>query len=261
MRKINVFVAIWVLIVLSAPNGYSQDRTADRQIIEAKKLIQQGTDQASENFLRQAENLLLHCDVKNEHAPLIEYYRGYIDYNRSVVIYRMDKEKASAYLDSAADYLEKAVERDGAFAEAHALLASCFGMKISFSPFKAVWLGPKSSSEKNKALSLSPQNPRVALLGAIGTYNTPSLFGGGKDKGLEELHAAAALFDKWKPSDPLQPDWGHEQVYAWIGMAHLDRNETALARKAFEKALEINPNYGWVKYVLMPKLETGTSSH
>ncbi|MGA9364178.1 MAG: hypothetical protein WBW16_07400 [Bacteroidota bacterium] len=44
---------------------------------------------------------------------------------------------------------------------------------------------------------------------------------------------------------------GNEQVYAWIGLAHLDRNATILARKAFEKALEINPDYGWVKHLLM----------
>jgi Tfp pilus assembly protein PilF len=62
------------------------------------------------------------------------------------------------------------------------------------------------------------------------------------------------LFDQWKTVDSLQPDWGKEQVYTWIGIAYLDRKETILARKAFEKALETNPDYGWVKYVLMKKV-------
>jgi tetratricopeptide (TPR) repeat protein len=104
------------------------------------------------------------------------------------------------------------------------------------------------------AKTLSPENPRVALLGAIGTYNAPAMFGGGKEEGFEALKKAAELFDRWKTSDSLQPDWGREQVYAWIGIAHLDRKETIFARKAFEKALEINPDYGWVKHVLLPKV-------
>jgi tetratricopeptide (TPR) repeat protein len=123
-----------------------------------------------------------------------------------------------------------------------------------------IWLGPKSGSEMSKAKELAKENPRVALLDAIGTYNTPALFGGGKEKGYEALKRAAELFDRWKTTDSLQPDWGREQVYAWIGIAHLDRKETILACKAFEKALEINPDYGWVKFVLMPKVTSEIGS-
>jgi tetratricopeptide (TPR) repeat protein len=106
----------------------------------------------------------------------------------------------------------------------------------------------------SKAKELAPENPRVALIDAISTYNTPSLFGGGKDKGLEKMKKAAELFERWKESDSLQPSWGKEEVHAWIGIAYLERKETILARKSFEKALEINPNYGWVKYGLLPKI-------
>lgn len=68
------------------------------------------------------------------------------------------------------------------------------------------------------------------------------------------MKKAAELFDRWKETNPLQPSWGKEVVYAWIGIAHLKRNETILAKRAFEKALEINPEYGWVKNVWLPKV-------
>ena len=105
-----------------------------------------------------------------------------------------------------------------------------------------------------KAKDLSPGNPRVALLEAIGTYNTPGLFGGGKEKGFEALRKAAELFDRWTMADSLQPDWGRAEVHAWIGVAYVDRHETILARKAFESALRIDPEYGWVKHVLLPRV-------
>jgi Tfp pilus assembly protein PilF len=56
------------------------------------------------------------------------------------------------------------------------------------------------------------------------------------------------------------PDWGKAEVHAWIGLAHLDRDETILARKAFERALQIDPDYGWVRYVLLPKVTSDTGS-
>ncbi|MGD1046178.1 MAG: hypothetical protein ABR936_12795 [Bacteroidota bacterium] len=254
MYKARLKCIIIVMILLVVSNGLGQSQSNAQAIIEAKSLIQQGSNTASEEKFKQAHNILAQFESQGDHQVLAAYYLGYIDYQMAVAVYRMDKEKAPAYLDSAVTHLENAIEKDDSFAEAHALLSSCYGMQIAFSPLSGIWRGPKSGSEMGKAKELSSENPRVALLGAIGTYNTPALFGGGKEKGFEALKEAVKLFDQWKTIDSLQPDWGREQVYTWIGIAHLDRKETILARKAFEKALEINPEYGWVKYVLIKKV-------
>jgi tetratricopeptide (TPR) repeat protein len=240
--------------------GFSQTQIEEQGISEAKKLMQQGMNHASKDDFEQAQNILSPFTSVGDHQTLAEYYLGYIDYQRGIVIYRTDKEMAKAYIDSAIEHLENAIRKDDNFAEAHALLSSCYGVKISFSFLKAIWLGPKSSSQMGKARGLAPENPRVALLGAIGTYSTPSLFGGGKEKGIEELKKADSLFEQWKVTDSLQPDWGKEQVHAWIGLAYLDKKDTVLARRAFEKALEINPDYGWVRRVLMPRVTSNTNS-
>lgn len=245
---------LWPLI------GFGQPGSVQQSLLTAKMYIQQGGNQASKENFEQAKNILVQFVSQGDYQALAEYYLGYIDYNLGVVVYRMDKEKAVAYLDSAVEYLERAIQKDKNFAEAHALLASCYGIQISFSPLSGIWRGPKSGSEMSTAKELAPENPRVALLGAIGTYNTPALFGGGKEKGFEELKNAAELFNRWKTSDSLQPDWGKEQVYAWIGLVYLERKEIILARKAFEKALEINPDYGWVKYVLMKQATSDADS-
>jgi hypothetical protein len=255
MYKARISFAVVVIILLAASNGVSQSRTDVQAIMEAKKLIQLGSNKASGELFERAHNVLTPFVFQGDHQSLIAYYLGYIDYQMAVAVYRMDKEKAPACLDSAVLHFEKTIAIDENNAEAHALLGSCWAMQISFSPVSGIWRGPKSGSELTKAKTLSPENPRVALLCAIGTYHTPAMFGGGKEKGLEALKNAAELFNRWKSSDSLQPDWGGEQVYAWIGTAHLDKNETILARKAFEKSLEINPDYGWVKYVLLPKVQ------
>jgi tetratricopeptide (TPR) repeat protein len=254
VHKTRLIIIIMSMFFLGAANGFCQPRTAAAEIMEAKSFIQQGSNTASREKFEQAHNILTRCTSQGDHQALAEYYLGYIDYQMAVAVYRMDKEKAPISLDSAIMHLEKALQINDSNAETHALLASCYGMQIAFSPMSGIWLGPKSGSEMGKAREFSKENPRVALLEAIGTYNTPAMFGGGKDKGYGAMKRSAELFDRWKTTDSLQPDWGKEQVYAWIGLANLDRKETILARKAFEKALEINPDYGWVKYVLMPKV-------
>jgi tetratricopeptide (TPR) repeat protein len=260
MQTTRSNIILGCIIFSSIHIGLCQERIAPKGIIEAKRLIQQGCNHASADEFDQAATILAPVASQGDHQALAEYFLGYIDYNLGVVVYRSEKEKAASFLDSAVMHLERAIQKDDNSAEAHALLSSCTGIQISFSPLSGIWRGPKAGSEMAKAKKLSPENPRVALLDAIGTYNTPALFGGGKEKGFEAMKKAADLFDRWKTADSLEPDWGKEQVYAWIGLAYLDRNETILARKAFEKSLEINPEYGWVKYVLMKKVTPDTSA-
>ena len=85
------------------------------------------------------------------------------------------------------------------------------------------------------------------------------MFGGSKEKGLQGFQRAAELFAQEDPVNPIHPVWGHSRTYAWLGIAYQDRGELELARAAFEKALEINPGFGWVKYVLLPELEKANS--
>jgi tetratricopeptide (TPR) repeat protein len=242
------------LLFLAAGAAWGQTGETRRLISEAKQHLRNGDNTSRAEFFDEAKTLLAQCVSESSCGSLAEYYLGYADYRLGVVVYRMDKEKSIMYLDSAVEHLENAVDKQRDFADAHALLSSCYGLKISFAPLKGIVLGPKSGTHMKRAKELSPENPRVALLEAISTYNTPTLWGGGKEKGLEAMKRAAELFERWNAPDSLLPDWGQAEVHAWIGLAHLDRKETILARKAFENALQINPDYGWVKHGLLPKV-------
>ena len=85
------------------------------------------------------------------------------------------------------------------------------------------------------------------------------MFGGSREKGLQGFQRAAELFAQEEPTDPIQPAWGHREAYAWLGIAYQNRGELESARAAFEKALEIDPDFGWVKYWLLPGLEKASS--
>ena len=85
------------------------------------------------------------------------------------------------------------------------------------------------------------------------------MFGGSKEKGLQGFQRAAELFAQEEPTDPIHPVWGHSRTYAWLGIAYQNQGELESARAAFEKALEIDPDFGWVKNWLLPELEKANS--
>ena len=106
-----------------------------------------------------------------------------------------------------------------------------------------------------KAMKSEPENPRVYLLAGINAKFTPKMFGGGESKARQFLKKATELFPKYKSPSPLYPDWGYREVYAWLGIIAVDTDTLKLAKIYFEKALEIDPDFSWVKFQLLPALE------
>lgn len=249
---------LWAMVIsvslFLAGGIQAQSSDAVQALMQAKRQLAQAVTQWDAPRILEARALFERLTTDKDLAPLAHYYVGYADYRLSIYWSQQHRSKAVEYLEDAISHLEEAMKLDASFAEAAALLSSCYGQKIGYEPRLAMALGPKSAQMMAAAKNLQPGNPRVVLLEAISTYFTPANFGGSKEKALAGFRKAAELFASWQPADSLQPDWGREEVYAWIGLAHLDRDEPILAKRAFEKALAINPEYAWVKENLMPRV-------
>jgi tetratricopeptide (TPR) repeat protein len=251
MKTVIKCVAV-LTIVTAASVGQSQTE-AEQALLDGKRLVAQGVTKWNGDLMLEARAVFERLAEVNDLAALSHYYVGYADYRLSL-FKQQNRDAALKYLDDGIQHLEQAVKLDEKFADAFALLSSCYGQKIGYDPGLAMQLGPKSGQAMAAAKRLEPENPRVVLLEAISLYFTPPAFGGSKEKALAGFKRAAALFEKWQPSSPLQPGWGKEEAYAWIGLAHLERDEPISAKRAFEKALSINPDYAWVKNELLPKV-------
>ena len=184
------------------------------------------------------------------------YLIGYVGWRLSHLI-RGDKAKEEMrekILDEAAEALEQNVEAKPDDAESRALLASVMGMQIEGSMFRAMSLGPKSSSHLERAEAVAPENPRVALLQGIKAMYTPSMFGGGVDKAQAKFDRAHELFEKQAADGPW-PNWGLVDTYAWRGRLAAKRGDKAGARALYERALELKPNANWIRYELLPAVK------
>jgi len=183
---------------------------------------------------------------------LVNHYLGYALYRLGMQALEDDNDLAIEALEESEVYLQRSM-RIHPIAESHALLAAVLGMRI-IDDATAMTLGMRSGAEMGKARKLDPANPRVRLLEGISAFHAPEMWGGGHDAALAHFLAAVELFAEDEPAPPL-PGWGLAETYAWLGRTHAALGNMEEARGADGRALELEPEYAWVRDVLLPGLE------
>jgi tetratricopeptide (TPR) repeat protein len=106
-----------------------------------------------------------------------------------------EKDAARKYIDKADGLLEKLLEKNPKNARLHALSGAFYGFKISLAAYKAPFLGPKSLSHIEKAISLDPNEPTGYIEKGNSLMYRPAAFGGDKEEGLALFRKALALMD------------------------------------------------------------------
>ena len=247
------------LVFISAIAYPTLAQSGESLIVSGKQMLQAGENAGDLDSMYAARATFERALADTGLAAWGHYYIALADYRIAGLLGEESKDQASEHLKTAVEHLKKATEIDPQAAESYALLSSAYGLQIGLSPMKSMILGPRVGRASQKAKQLAPDNPRVVLSAAISDFNTPKMFGGSKEKGLQGFQRAAELFAQEEPTDPIQPVWGHREAYAWLGIAYQNQGELESARAAFEKALEIDPDFGWVKYALLPGLEKANS--
>ena len=262
------FLSIFVVVLSTALFGVGAPAPAhshapvstdsvsvDSLLLEGKRLLQAGMNTGSKDSLRQARALFLQATGGAKHRALAHYYVGLADYRLNNQFSDDAEEQREQILGHATEHLKQATNIDEEMADVWALLAGVYGQRMGLNPMKGMLLGSDASSALERAKKLEPDNPRVWIIDGTQDFFTPSMFGGDKEQALKSFKKAAQLAQQESIDDPLQPSWGHAEAYAWIGVAHMEAERTDEARAAFHNALDVNPDYGWVKSVLLPELK------
>ena len=142
------------------------------------------------------------------------YYSAFTLTNASFVTEKgEDKDKL---LDRAQTLLEDAIQKKAPQDETLVLQALIHQARIGVSPMAR---GMKYSGMAEeclaKAEALNPNNPRAPYLRGQNIYNTPKMFGGGKENALPLFKQAEERFAKAQPS-PLYPSWGRGENLSLI---------------------------------------------
>jgi hypothetical protein len=113
-------------------------------------------------------------------------------------------QKINAYLAKA-----EAIEKN---AETYAVENMAATQQMLVDP-QSRWMtnGKDASDALQKGLAADPNNPRLYYLQGMSLFNTPTQYGGGKDKAKPLFEKSVALFKSAQPK-PLFPSWGQKQA-------------------------------------------------
>jgi tetratricopeptide (TPR) repeat protein len=226
--------------------------TTDSLLRQTKAQIREATNKGSMESLKKARAWAKRA-TGGEREALAHYYAALADYRMVNQLPEDNEDRREQVVEDAISHLKRATEIDSTMADAWALLSGCYGQMMGMNPMQGMSLGPKSSEAMETAKEHGPDNPRVWIIDGTSDFYTPSMFGGDKEQALKKFKKAARLAEEESTDDPLMPSWGHAEAHAWIGLAHMNAERYDQARTAFKTALNINPDYGWVKHVLLPK--------
>ncbi|MGA3189595.1 MAG: tetratricopeptide repeat protein [Bryobacteraceae bacterium] len=159
-------------------------------------------------------------------------------YVAEVAIETRDKNAAHSAAEAGIEAAKKAVSLKGDSAEYHRLLGTLCGQAISANVLQGMKYGRCAQDEVNKAVQLDPKAAVNYLARGVGNYYLPQGLGGGIDLAVKDFQKAAEL-------DPQSAE-----AQLWLGLALRKQNKNAEARKAFQKAIELNPARVWAKQQL-----------
>jgi tetratricopeptide (TPR) repeat protein len=255
INKTLLLLAVSALAIPSASFAQSPLLTgAGKWADSAAREIDAATDAGDLTRLRSAGILLDRALVAFPNDALLLHYKGYELHREASLQEGLGhRTEVEPLLDQARTVLEQSLAVKP-MPETHALLSSVLGRSIAFHPIKAMFLGPQSGSQMTSAIALGPNNPRVWLLRGIGAMFTPAQFGGGLPEAEKHLKKAAELFEADHPVAPA-PSWGRAETYAWLGQIYQKQNKSADAVTAYNKALELDPQFNWVRNVLLPSVK------
>ncbi len=77
--------------------------------------------------------------------------------------------------------------------------------------------GVTASTTLQKGMQLNPNNPRLYYLQGMSLFNTPTQYGGGKDKAKPVFEKAVSLYNAEQPAG-FNPRWGKQQAIAQLAL-------------------------------------------
>ena len=248
--RFTAMVASALLLTLN-PNLAAQDMDSGALAQRLRDGVAEAVITGNEDGLNAMVTLARRATTAFPEDALLNHYLGYALYRLATHRLDTDPDGALAVFAEAESVLLRSIDIEP-IPESHALMSAVLGPQI-VSDETAMNLSMRATAEVRRAVSMDPRNPRVRMLEGIQALHTPSMFGGGADIALESFLAATALFEEDAPEPPL-PAWGRAEVYAWLGQAYTELDRLEDARAAYERALEIEPSYAWVRNTLLPAL-------
>ena len=154
-------------------------------------------------------------------------------------------------LEEAESLMKARIEADPDDAGAHLVLSQVYQQRIT-GMMSGMRFGRRAGETLDRALALAPEDPRARYLKGVNQLMAPGPFGN-REEARRNLEAAVARFAEGAPDGVFL--WGEPEAHAFLGLSYAREDEPAKAREHYERALELEPGFDWVRHRLLPDLE------
>ena len=257
-RPFVLFIALLSILIKA---GYSQNADMNSKLINGKALTHKAVVLYNKNLLSEADSVyreILKSDTSNVSAL---YGLTFAEYR----FLEMSLQKANEGLfdehyQTALDNANKLILTNKCPSEGKSVLAGIYLMKVAKNPMTAVTLFSEMNELLDDAESADSLNPITYIVRGEMQYNTPKIFGGSVENASKNFSKAAQICEQNPDSRYVDMEWEHIEALAWLGQSLMKLENYDAAKFAYQKALSIQPDFGWVKYVLLPEVEKKTQN-
>jgi tetratricopeptide (TPR) repeat protein len=230
--------------------------TAAAQPIDSlRTAVQSAVAQGAWTRLEAAIDALRAAALEAPDNLVVQYDLGHALHRRASAYLREKRhEEARPLLEEADRALTRAITLGGG-GGAMALRAMVTHQRAAVGgTVEAMRLEPRVFRQLDTALTLAPQDPRVALLNGMARLHAPRAFDGGPATAEREFRRALLLFEA-DTANGFAPRWGRTEAWIWLGIALEEQDRRDEARNAYESALAVAPGHAWVTTTLLPHLD------
>ncbi len=252
----NLIQSLALVFALTSSTALmAQTQPVNDQLKEGKLLTRQAYNHYDKNLLVKAHDIFQHiCKADSSNYEAL--------YNVTLNEYKLlemgarpgNEELFEQYYEGALENAKILSGKKEFAAEGKTLSAAVYMMKIASSPMSAVTLSSKIHSLLDEAEKIKPEFPRIYLVRGMMKYNTPGIFGGSYEDALKNFNKSASLYER-QHEDTASSDWGYVEALTWMGRSQEKLENFDAALFSYKKVLSVEPDFLWVKYSLLPKLE------
>lgn len=211
---------------------------------------------------------------REEAAPLSEdptlgylarYWMGYAEWRIAIngANHDMSREDLEAHLEKAASNFEASTRLKNDFADGYSAGSSVNGWLASFTGGDAAAFQSRiAESQKllKRAKELDADNPRVLWVEAGVFLFTPPQYGGSPQRAIEIYTRAVGIAPPTNAASP-GPDWGKPECLMGLAYTNLSKTEPDLAsaERQANEALRLQPEWQYVRDILLPQIKTAAA--
>lgn len=179
---------------------------------------------------------------------LAEYYYGMAGYYIGI----KRKDLAETIIDKGNTLVEGILKEHPSNATAMAFKGSMTAFKINLTRYKVLVLGKESMHWMEKAMKTDPNNVQALTDRGNAYVHAPALFGGDPEQGILLYKKGLTLLEK---RNQASGNWFYLNLLVTTGGAYKRIGQLDKARFYYEKALQVEPRFRYVKETLLPALD------